>query len=266
MNSETKVIILAGGEGKRLRPLTDEKPKCMVEIFGKPILEHQINSLRECQISDITVITGYRSEKINFPNINYVKNKDYEKTNMLNGLFLIPEKLDGSVIISYGDIIYEKNIIMKLLDTKNDFSVVVDKKWKQLWDIRFENPLDDAESLKIDENGNITEIGQKVKKMEEIQGQFIGLMKFENNGLKILKKYYEDFRLKSESEKTNVLNSKLPFECSFMTDFLQALIKCGIKLKSVNIDGGWLELDSTNDFKKYNELYAEGKLKKICNI
>lgn len=266
MNSETKVIILAGGEGKRLRPLTSDKPKCMVKIFKKSILEHQINCLRECQISDITVITGYKSEKINFPDINYVKNENYEKTNMLNALFLVPEKLEGSVIISYGDIIYDKMIIKKLLDSKNNFSVVIDKKWKQLWNMRFAEPLDDAESLRIDNDGNIIEIGQKVKNVEDIQGQFIGLMKFENNGLETIKEYYKKFKQKSENDNINILNAKLPFECSFMTDFLQQLIKQGIKLKSVDINGGWLELDSISDYEKYNQLYKNGELSKFYNI
>ena len=185
---------------------------------------------------------------------------------MVNALFLVPEKLNGSVIISYGDIIYEKEIILKLLNTNDDFSVVVDKKWQELWNIRFENPLDDAESLKIDKYGYIINIGQKVKKIEEIQGQFIGLMKFQNDGLTLLKKYYENFRQKSEKNKINVLNPNLSFECSFMTDLLQTLINHGIRLKSVNIDGGWLELDSISDFEKYNKLYDEGRLNNFCKI
>ena len=76
-------IILAAGEGKRLRPLTLSKPKCMVELFGQPLIEKQLSIFKKCGINDITIVTGYKSELINFPNINYIKNNDFTTTNML---------------------------------------------------------------------------------------------------------------------------------------------------------------------------------------
>ena len=265
MNSKTKIIILAGGQGKRLRPLTNNKPKCMVEIFNKSILEHQINCLKEFGITDITVITGYHSDKIKIPNINYVKNKNYKNTNMATAVFLAQEKLNGSVIISYGDIIYEKKILKKLLNERNDLSVVIDENWRNLWRLRFDNPLNDGESLKLNKEGFIIDIGQKIKNIGEAEGQFIGLMKFQDKGLELVKKHYEDFKRQSQNG-PNVLNPKLSFECSFMTDLLQALIKHGIKLKSVPVNGGWLEIDTISDLEIYNKLYSEGKLSKLFNI
>ena len=67
-------IILAAGKGERLRPLTDDKPKCMVELFGKSILEWQIEKFQKFGINDITIITGYKSESINHPKFNLLKN------------------------------------------------------------------------------------------------------------------------------------------------------------------------------------------------
>ena len=67
------VIILAAGEGKRLHPLTLTKPKCMVELFGKTILERQISVFRKCGINDICIVTGHKSELINYSNIDYIK-------------------------------------------------------------------------------------------------------------------------------------------------------------------------------------------------
>ena len=61
-----KVIILAAGQGKRLRPLTDNLPKCMVELNGKPILKHQIECLNRNSIHDINVCVGYAKGKINY--------------------------------------------------------------------------------------------------------------------------------------------------------------------------------------------------------
>ena len=186
-----KAIILAAGEGKRLRPLTNDKPKCMVKLFGKSLLEYQIEIFKGEKIEDISIITGFRSDVINFKGVNYFQNENYESTNMVETLFCARKKLSGSVIVSYGDIIFGKKIIQKLIDSAENFSVVIDKNWKKYWQIRFENPLKDAESLILDESGYIKNIGQKVKSFDKIQGQYIGLMKFQNEGLEYLKNFYD---------------------------------------------------------------------------
>ena len=66
------VIILAAGKGERLRPLTNDKPKCMVELFGKSILEWQIETFQKFGIKDITIVTGYKSELIHYPQLNLI--------------------------------------------------------------------------------------------------------------------------------------------------------------------------------------------------
>ena len=66
-----KAIIIAAGPCKRLMPLTDELPKCMLKINGKPILRNTIELFRNNGINDISVIRGYKKEKINFPNVTY---------------------------------------------------------------------------------------------------------------------------------------------------------------------------------------------------
>lgn len=260
-----KVIVLAAGQGKRLHPLTNNKPKCMVELFGKTLLQRQIEIYRNCGISDISVVTGYHDSKINYPDIYKLKNKRYLTTNMVESLFCAQEKLFGSVIVSYGDIIFEKKIIKKLINSENDISIIIDKNWKDYWKIRFNDPLKDAESLVIDKNGFIQSIGQKVENVEEIEGQFIGLMKFQNDGIKNIKKFYEKIKKISISG-SNPINTNLPFEKSFMTDFLQGLINFDYKLKAVSIKNGWLELDSLKDYRLYKKMHVEDTLKKFIAI
>jgi len=150
-------IILAAGEGKRLRPLTENIPKCMIELFGKSLLQSQIDTFHKCNILDITVVTGYQSESIKFPDITYFKNENYYQTNMGETLFCAKEKLIDSVIISYGDIIFESNILQKLIDSKDDYSVIIDKNWEKYWRIRFDRPLNDAETLVLDNQNYIME-------------------------------------------------------------------------------------------------------------
>ena len=258
-------IILAAGKGKRLSPLTNDKPKCLVELFGKPLLEWQIETFQNSGITDITIVSGYKSDLINFPETTILKNEKYDSTNMVETLFYAKEKMLDSTIVSYGDIIFEKNVLNKLIQSKADFSIIVDKNWKRYWEMRFDNPLNDAESLKIDTDGNITSIGKKAQKIDEIEGQYIGLMKFQNVGLEKIKEFYEKTKSQSTNE-SNPLNPLVSFQQSFMTDFLQALINDGCKLKAIEIENGWLELDTVSDYDKYTELYSKNKLSEFIDL
>ena len=260
-----KAIILAAGQGNRLKPLTNEKPKCMVELFGKSLIEHQINAYASCDISDINVVTGFRSDSITTSDVRYFKNERYERTNMVESLFCAEEILNGDVIVSYGDIIFEKNVLRQLVQSDNDVSIIIDKNWKEYWSIRSKNPLVDLESLKLDSEENITSIGQKVNKLEEIQGQYIGLMKFSEKGVNILKDFYHECKKTSE-KKPNPLNPNLPFEKSFMTDLLQGLINSNYQLHSVPINGGWLELDTTEDFETYQRMFKNNTIRKFIKL
>ena len=258
-------IILAAGKGERLRPLTNKIPKCMVKLFDKTILKYQIDVFRSCGINDITVVTGYEADKIKIEGVNFLHNQNYDTTNMVETLFCAKEKLTENVIISYGDIIFEKQVLQKLINSNWDSSVIIDSQWKKYWQMRFENPLDDVESLRIDENGIITNIGMKVNSLEEIQGQYIGLMKFKNEGVKNLKKIYEEAKLKSVKG-INLLNKNIPFKKSYMTDLIQAMINEGIKINAVKITNGWLELDSINDYNLYQEKNNEGTISELISL
>jgi choline kinase len=143
--------------------------------------------------------------------------------------------------------------------------VIIDKNWKDYWSIRSKNPLADLESLKLDTNENILSIGQKVNKLEEIQGQYIGLMKFSEKGVNILKDFYHECKKISE-KKANPLNANLPFEKSFMTDLLQGLINSNYKLHSVPINGGWLELDTIEDFETYQRMFKNNTIHKFIKL
>ena len=257
-------IILAAGKGERLRPLTENKPKCLVKLFGKSLLEWQIETFKKFGIDDITVVTGYKSNLINSPEIMCLENKKYGSTNMVETLFCAEEKLKNSTIVSYGDIIFEPKVLSTLIKSDSDFSIVVDKNWLDLWKLRFKTPLDDAESLQMDSEDFITEIGQKVETIEEIQAQYIGLMKFQNEGIHILKNFYRLSKEKAKSNK-NPLNPNVLFTQSYMTDLLRGLVKSGHKIKAIPINNGWLEIDSMNDFNLYQEKDAQNKISNFFN-
>ena len=88
-----KAIILAAGQGTRLRPLTDDKPKCMVEFQGKPIIDHIIENFILCGIDDIVVVNGYKGnileQHLENQNIKFIQNEKYDSTNMVTRYFVL---------------------------------------------------------------------------------------------------------------------------------------------------------------------------------
>lgn len=259
-----KAIILAAGEGNRLRPLTENIPKCMVKLFGKPLLEWQLDIFHDCNIDDISVITGYKNEIINYPNIKYYNNPKFSITNMVETLFCARNELNDDIIISYGDIIFEKNILNKLLNSKYETSIIVDQDWKKYWQIRFSNIFADAESLQLNDN-IICDIGKKVTNLDKIHGQYIGLMKFSKKSIESLISFYD--KIKKESLLgTNPLNANIPFEKSYMTDLLRGLIHEDHQLHAIFVQNGWLELDSVEDYELYSKMYKNKTLNEFFNL
>tara|TARA_B110000046_G_C12977763_1_gene391934 strand:- start:655 stop:1431 length:777 start_codon:yes stop_codon:yes gene_type:complete len=241
MKSETpKVILLLAGEGKRLRPHTLDRPKCMVEIDGVSLISHQLRILRSEGLNDIVMVSGYKSEMLEQYNCRLKHNPRYFETNMVWTLFCAKDELEGDVIVSYGDIIYSKKILKALLNSTADISVAIDKNWESYWQKRCDNPLDDAETLKIRDDGTISEIGQKPKSTQEIQGQYMGLMKFSAVGIKQIKGIF-DLAVKNGFLLGNDV------ENAYMTDLIQAVINTGEPVTSVPIYENWVEIDTVND-------------------
>lgn len=235
-----KAIILAAGEGTRLRPYTLDRPKCMVPYRGRPLIEYQVDALRAGGIADIVVVCGYRADAIRVPGVRFVTNEAYDRTNMVHSLFCAEHELNDDVVISYGDIIYGPEIVRALLDCRADFGVTIDLLWRALWQARMEDPLADAETLKLDAGGRIVELGKKPRSLDEIQGQYMGLFMIRRAVLSsVIRHYHAMDRAKTYDGK--------PFEKMFMTSFLQDLIDHGMVLTSVPVRGGWLEVDRESD-------------------
>lgn len=251
-----KVIILAAGQGTRLRPLTDNCPKCMVKVNGKSIIERQLETVYACGIKeeDITIVAGYRNDVLQdyFKNtaIHFVVNGKYETTNMVCSLMCARAVMEAEedILISYGDIIYNTDVLNKVIFAKDDSSVIVDDGWYEYWSARCENPLDDAETLMFNEDDYLTEIGQKTDDLSRVQSQYIGLMRFRGEGLKAM------LALSAEAERRSSIGEKLwrterTYSKMYMTDLLQGLIDEGNKLKALHIRRGWFEIDDKEDLK-----------------
>lgn len=237
-----KAIILAAGEGTRLRPYTLDRPKCLVEVEGRSLLDRQLDVLRAEGVGPIVIVGGYLADKLHRPGIDIRLNPRYAQTNMVWTLFCAEEDLMDEVVVAYGDIVYSREVLRALLASDAEIAVTIDLDWEAYWSARNENPLDDAETLKLAADGRILEIGQKPRSLDEIEGQYMGLMKFSPAGVATLKAVFHG------AHQLGQLRGK-PVEKAYMTDLLQAIIDAGRRVESVPVRGGWVEVDTVGDLE-----------------
>ncbi|MBS0289687.1 MAG: phosphocholine cytidylyltransferase family protein [Proteobacteria bacterium] len=232
-----KLVILAAGQGTRLKPLTNNKPKCLAPLLDIPLLQWQIDAALAVGIKEIIVVGGYHIEQLQPYPVTLVNNKAFHSTNMVYSLHCAKAYLNDDIIVSYGDIVYEAAILEKLIHTNNDITVVVDSLWRAYWEMRFDDPLSDAETLDFYANGCIKEIGRKAQNLEGIKAQYIGLCFYKQSGMQRLIQTYEQICIKDNQRAKNL----------YMTDLLQEMINQGINIHSLCIKRGWYEIDSLHD-------------------
>ena len=121
--------------GTRLRPLTDSRPKCLVEVHGKPILTHQLESLAKAGVAECVLVTGYLSNQarghfggqFRGVEISYVENERYDETNNLYSLWLAIKEFDDDIILLEGDLVFEEVLLEQLLNSPYRNVAVVDR-------------------------------------------------------------------------------------------------------------------------------------------
>ncbi len=239
-----KGIILAAGQGVRLRPLTDDCPKCMVEYQGVPLIDRIMDTLSECGVTPQIIVAGYRAEvlekHVRPRHARIIINSDFDSTNMVHSLFCAEDELNGDVLISYSDIIYKPEILFALLNCPSDLAITIDTEWRSLWQRRMDDPLADAETLQLDDKGFVIDLGRKPRSYDEIQGQYMGLIKISGRIWDQSKAIYHGL------DREKLYDGKR-FSQMYMTTFLRELIQSGIACQSVPIQGGWLEIDAPSD-------------------
>ena len=165
MNNKNKKfvgVILAAGIGSRLKPLTNNCPKCLIQISKKTILEHQIDAYHNAGIKKILIVTGYQSKKIEmlikkkkYHNIKVIKNDRYKYTNNMYSFYLVSKYLKKNpFILNNGDVVIDKNIIKYLINSSLKSCVAIDKSIF----------LKESMKISLNSKGLISNISKKIKK------------------------------------------------------------------------------------------------------
>jgi len=243
-----RAVILAAGRGSRLGYLSDDRPKCLVEFHGKPLIERQIAALRRGGVSDIGVVRGYRAGMIDFPGLTYFTNESWVETNMVMSLATAASWLrSGPVIVSYADIFYRSELIRGLAGAPGQLVITYDRRWRDLWACRFADPLADAETFRIDGNGQLLEIGGKTTRIEDIQGQYMGLLKFTPAAWSAVEALLSEL----DAPTRNRLD---------MTGLLRRLLPTDFPISTLGTDGQWGEIDNPEDVALYENMVRKGEL------
>ena len=257
-----KALILAGGMGTRLGKYTKNTPKCMVEFLGKPLVQRQIETLREIGIDDIILIRKHLAEKITFEGVRYVDETDYS-THMVAGLFEAESEFNDDLIISYGDLILERRVLEQAMNSKAEVGVVVDKDWKEYWTARNGDWTLDSESMIIGKDNRIISLGEEDSKQEDMHARYVGVIKISRGVLPRIKEIYHQAKKEHWDSPWKYGRSLAK---AYMTDFIQGLIDNNIKVGAIEINRGWLQFDTETDYEQAIQWHENNELGKFINM
>lgn len=260
--NKMKAIILAAGMGTRLGKYGRDKPKCMLDFLGKSLVERQIGLFKKLGIEDIILIRGHLGEKIKIPNIKYI-NWSGPETNMIVDFFQARKEFNDDIIMSYGDILFEKNVLKKVMRCKAEIGVVADVEWKDYWVARLGNHKKDSESFVIGKDNKIISLGAENPSEEDMDARYVGLIKFSKGAWPKIKEIY-DCAVKTSWEKP--WHASKSFKKAHTTDFLQELIDKGLDVRAIKIQHGWMEFDTVEDYENSLKWGRQGDLERFYNL
>ena len=235
-------IILAAGMGMRLLPDTEDIPKGMVKLFDKSLIEMQIDIFKKCGIDDISIVTGYLAEKINFQSINYFKNENFSTTSGNESLYCAKQKLNDT-IICYADLVFDISIIKKMIDFNGDVGIAVESDWKSRYVGRTLHPISEADNVLFDESGKIIELRKNIQKPNSNIGEFLGVMRLSSKGSSLFLKRFSELK---ESH-VGTFHGSPSLKQSILPDMIQELIDLGINVEPIVISEKWCEIDTEQD-------------------
>jgi L-glutamine-phosphate cytidylyltransferase len=248
-----KAVIIAAGKGSRMGEFTSDKPKCMLEIGGKTILENTISLLKSSGISEIALITGYMADKIDRQDVHYYRNNDYKNNNILHSLMTAKDFFDDDLLITYSDIWLEKEPVENIVKYDSDLVLSIDTDWEQYYEGRTDHPVTQAENALYDTEGLVYEVGKHIdpaNKEEHLKcGEFIGLLKVSRSFCPTFVSIFEelDSSLKPEDSYRNASD----WRNAYLTDYLNELISRGITISGSFHQKKWVEIDTIQDYMNF---------------
>jgi phosphoenolpyruvate phosphomutase len=239
-----RAIVLAASRGVELGPLTADRPKCMVEVRGRPLLSRLVDTLNGGGVHDITVVRGYRKEMVNLPTVKTVDNDAFADTGEAATLACAAATLDGETVLAYGDVLFRQYILDRLRAADGDIVLAVDALWRE----RDPDPASRTRDLVacatrfragyLDEDAvAVTAIGAGLDEAA-IDGEWIGVARLSAAGASLVRGALD------------AMAAEGALAGSSMIDLVQRLIDAGHEVKAVYVTGHWLDVDNPADLQE----------------
>jgi len=234
-------VVLAATRGRGLEAMTVERPKVMLPIAGKPLLRWLVDGFKKQNINDITVVGGYRADAIDTAGIKLVVNERYAETGELSSLACAIESLESDAVISYGDLLFRSYVLRDLVESKADFSVVVDSLMSGSSN---RTVRDFAYCSRGDDRGlfGTPVLLERVTSAADAEraphGRWIGILNVSRAGLAKLK------------ATVKTLRSEPSFDALDMPALLNALIAGGAKIEVLYVHGHWRGVNDLDDLRE----------------
>ena len=236
---ETRAIVLAASRGEGFASLTDDRPKVMLPIAGKPLLRHLVDKLKKRGVDDITVVAGYRAETIDVQGVKLLVNRAYASTGELASLHCAREAFSDDMVIIYGDVLFRSYILRDLVESEAAVMVVVDSN-----EAAPESGGDYAYCSEPDDRSTwgqavcLQHIGPHARREgRDADGRWIGMVRFRAAGLAWL------------SEALETLRGQRDFAQMGLPELLNHLVASGKPVHVWYVHGHWLDVNSVQDLE-----------------
>ena len=251
-----KVVIPAAGaphNQESLEPLLQDTPLAMLDINGKSLLQRNVETLNKAKLYDVSVVRGYNKGSFDVDGVAYFDNPKYQSEHILSSIMCAESTMSGKTLIIYSDILFENSLIERLKTLVSDFAIVVDNSFKRAARrnkkldlvITKENLVSGDRVLTYDKLYEIQKIGEAIPQ-EAASAEFIGIAMFSKKGAEVFRKEYQkasvEYRNKPFFEAENIAQASLE-------DFLQYLIELGYRVEAMQVNSGWMEIHTFDNYK-----------------
>ena len=238
----TQAIVLAASRGSELGLLTQDIPKAMLDIAGKPLLAHIVSSYRRAGVRDITVVRGYAKARVDLPGLTYVDNDAFETNQELSSLALALDRLDQrQTIVSYGDVLFRRHVLDMLAESPAPVTIAVDTNWKNS---RNRGPARRADYVTCTlpnsreaYYGDVRLVAMGGDVQPRIHGEWMGIARFTPAGLEAVRAQIAAWQR----------NDQAGFRAARMNDLFNRLVEGGTAVRVIYTTGHWLDIDDLDD-------------------
>lgn len=255
-------VILAAGDSPELGELTVDRPKAMLEVRGKTILEHQVAALNACGIKEIAVVRGYQKDQVEAPGVRTYDNDAWAETGELFSLLSAKQELKGRTVVLYGDVLFDAAILQKLLKSEAEVALAVDRSWNEEQHqqarqggqarktapdlVRTADAPRGGYRFLAGDDDKVLGVGRNLEPTEA-NGEFTGLLMLSASGAR---RFLDTYLQASESNAQGPFHEAESLRKAALTDLLQDMIERGEEVRAVSIFKGWSEVDTFEDYRK----------------